>query len=85
PGMKTLGCGRYTVTALDVLATNVVIETSLPAAVPAEVALLYIRSNTGLFKGTLTGLITQNGTQIRHDFAGATDLVAGDTIDWICL
>ena len=73
--------GTYVVTALDVLATNVVIETGLPAAV--EFAQLHIKSATGLFKGTLTGLITKSGAQIRHDFAGATDLVAGDLIEWV--
>jgi hypothetical protein len=76
----TLDKGIYVVTALDVAVTSVVIKTSLAA--PTLMS-YNVFSATGLFKGTLSNLITISGSDIRHDFTGATDVVAGDLIHWV--
>lgn len=78
-GTQTEARGEYVVTAIDVLAANVVIETGL--ATPRFIK-LYTRKADGTFFETSTGVITISGSQIRHDFAGATDLEAGDTLSW---
>jgi hypothetical protein len=77
---QTLDAGTYTVTTLDVTAESVEIDT----AVSSPIILSYsVFSATGLFKGTLSNLITVSGSRILHDFTGATDVVAGDVIHWM--
>lgn len=78
-GTQTVVRGEYAVTALDVLATSVVIETGLTS--PRFVQ-LYTKKADGTFFETSTGVISVSGSQIRHDFTGATDLEAGDTLVW---
>lgn len=78
-GTQTEARGEYTVTAIDVLATSVVIETGL---VSPRFPKLYTRKADGTFFETSTGVISISGSQIRHDFTGATDLEAGDKISW---
>jgi hypothetical protein len=78
-GSQKVARGEYVVTALDVLAANVVIETGL--ASPRFIK-LYTRKADGTFFETSTGVVTISGSQIRHDFAGGTDLEAGDTLSW---
>lgn len=80
-GTQTPSRGEYVVTAIDVLAGSVVIETGLQTP---RFPHLYIRKADGTFAENLTGVVSISGSQIRHDFAGATDLEAGDIIEWSC-
>ena len=78
-GSQTVHRGEYTVTAIDVLATNIVIPTGLttPRYVEADV-----RDANGVFKGDITGQLTVVNGEIHHGFEGATDVVATDRIIW---
>lgn len=78
PGDATISRGEYVVTALDVLTASVVIPTGLvsPRFVQME------RYRGGELLEAVTGLKTVNGGDLRHDFAGATDLQAADVISW---
>lgn len=80
-GTQTPSRGEYVVTAIDVLAGSVVIETGLQTP---RFPHLYIRKADGTYAENLTGVVSISGSQIRHDFAGATDLEAGDIIEWSC-
>jgi hypothetical protein len=79
-GNELLHKGRYVVTAIDVLADNMMIETGLPSA--PEDFLVQVRSAAGVLKA-VTVEWTASGTKIRGNFAGATDPVAGDVVSWI--
>lgn len=81
-GNELLHRGEYTVTALDVLADNVMLETSLPNG--PSFFMVQCRTSAGLIKA-ITALFTVSGTKIRCDFAGATDPAAGDTITWFAV
>lgn len=76
----TFDKGIYAVTALDVSVASVVIKTALSS--PTIMSYQVFDAN-GVFKGTLTNQITISGSDLRHDFAGATDVVAGDQIHWV--
>lgn len=75
---QVLHRGSYVVTAIDVSATSIVIETGLTSPVHATIESY---TSTGA-KKTSTALKTISGTKILVDFTGATDHVAGDVIEW---
>jgi hypothetical protein len=77
-GTQTVGRGAYTVTALDVAAGSILIPTGL--ATPRFFQ-LDARSSTGLEKA-ITSLSVIDGGDIKVDFDGATNPVAGDVIYW---
>lgn len=77
-GEQTLHRGSYVVSAIDVLALSIVIETGLTTPRDATVETY---GSTGA-KKTSTALKTVSGTKILLDFTGATDHVAGDVIVW---
>ena len=79
PGDVTMARGEYTVTALDVAAASVEIPTGLasPRFVQTE------RYRAGELLEAVTGVRSVNAGQIRHDFAGATDLAENDVIVWL--
>lgn len=77
-GNQILHRGEYVVTALDVLAGNIMIETGLSGPRFMQVDTF---SATGLQK-LLTSLHTFNGSKIQIDTDGATNPVAGDKISW---
>ena len=78
PGDATIARGEYVVTALDVLTLSVVIPTGLvsPRFVQVE------RYRAGELLEAVTGVKTLSGGDLRHDFAGATDLAENDVIAW---
>lgn len=78
-GNQIIHRGSYTVEAIDVSADNIMIETGLATPRFFQVDAF---SSTGLQK-SLTTLWTLDGTKLRGNFAGATDPVAGDVINWI--
>jgi hypothetical protein len=75
---KKFQSGAYIVTALDVAAGSILIPTGLTAPTRRQIDCW---SATGLQK-SLTTLFTLVGKNIKGDFDGATDPVAGDEIDW---
>ena len=77
-GDATIAFGEYVVTALDVLAASVVIPTGLVSARFVQLE----RYRSGELLEAVTGLKTVSAGDIRHDFAGATDLAAGDVLSW---
>lgn len=79
-GNELLHKGKYVVTALDVLADNLMIETGLPSA-PEDI-MVQVRTAAGVLKA-VTVEWTVSGTKIRGNFAGATDPVEGDVVSWI--
>ena len=81
-GNQILHHGEYTVTALDIIADNVMVETGLPNSI--STFMVQVRTATGLIKA-VTALFTKVGTKIRMDFAGATDPIAGDVVTWVAV
>jgi len=77
-GTQTVARGKYTVTANDVTATSIVIETGL---VSPRFATIETYSSTGA-KKTSTGLLTISGSKLLVDFTGSTDHAATDVIVW---
>lgn len=71
--------GVYVVTAIDILADNLMIETGLPNSIDWFSA--EVRTTAGVPKAH-TMELTASGTKIRGNFAGATDPVEGDVITW---
>ncbi len=78
-GSQIFHQGEYVVTALDVLATNVLIPTGLTTPKNVRVE---IRDTLGVFREDITGAVTVVLGNILHDFAGVTDLIAGDRVIW---
>jgi len=78
-GTQTEAHGSYTVTAIDVTATNVEIETGL--ASPVDPIVRYYKS-TGEEHLSITDKLTISGSKIEIGQAGATHLAAGDVIRW---
>ncbi len=78
-GTQTLHHGSYVVTANDVSATNVEIETNLSS--PVGVNLKYWKS-TGEEHLSITDKHTISGSKIEIGQAGATHLAAGDIVEW---
>jgi hypothetical protein len=78
-GSQIVHRGEYVVTAIDVLAANVLIATGLTTPKVVEVDL---RDVNGVFREDITGQVTVSSGNILHGFEGATDLVAGDRIIW---
>lgn len=72
--------GTYTVTAIDVSADNIDIETGLESPRFPQVE---CRTSAGVPKAA-TYEVTMDGSHIRLNFAGATDPAAGDKIFWFC-
>jgi len=81
-GNEILHRGNYTVTAIDVLADNIMIETSLPGT-PTHV-FVEVRGSTGIPKYH-TAKVTVSGTKIRLNFDGATDPAADDVVTWMAI
>lgn len=79
-GTQTEARGEYTVTAADILADNVIIETGLTSPRFKQVE---VRTSVGVTKAH-TAEVTITGSKIRMNFAGATDMVAGDVVSWEC-
>lgn len=79
-GQQTLHRDVYTVTALDVLADNIMIPTGIPNT--PRFRQVEFLSAAGLQRNTVTALVTLVGKDLRIDFAGAVDLVAGDLVVW---
>jgi hypothetical protein len=77
-GNQTLHRGEHVVTALDVAAGNVMIDTGLSGPRFPQVDCF---SAAGLQKA-LTSLVIVVGSKIQLDFDGATNPVAGDKISW---
>lgn len=77
-GTQTEARGAYTVTASDVLADNIMIPTGLTSP---RFATVTTRTAAGVEKA-VTAEVTISGGNIRYNFAGATDPVAGDVITW---
>lgn len=77
-GNQTLHRGEHVVTALDVAAGNIMIDTGLAGPRFMQVDCF---TATGLQK-LLTSLTTFNGPRIQLDFDGVTNPVAGDKISW---
>lgn len=78
-GSQIVHRGEYIVTALDVLAAHVLFPTGLTTPKHVEVD---VRDTLGVFREDITGALTVSGGNVLHDFAGATDLVAGDRLIW---
>ena len=78
-GSQIFHQGEYIVTALDVLAANLVIPTGLTTPKNVRVE---IRDTVGVFREDITGAVTVVLGNILHDFAGAIDLVATDRVIW---
>jgi len=77
-GTQTEARGEYVVTAVDILADNIIIETGLTSPRFTQIE---IRTTAGVIKAaTVEKTIT--GSKIRLNLAGATDPVAGDVIEW---
>jgi len=77
-GTQTIARGLYTVTAKDITADHLIIETGL---VSPRFFHVETRTAAGLIKDA-TFLATIVDSKIAIDFAGATDPIAGDTIRW---
>lgn len=77
-GTQTEARGSHTVTASDVLADNIMIETGLTS--PRFITVT-TRTAAGVEKA-VTAEVTVSGSKIRYNFAGATDPVATDVITW---
>lgn len=77
-GTQTEHRGQYTVTDIDVLADQIVIETGLGTPRFPDVS---VRSSAGVPKAH-TAEISIVGTTIKLNFAGATDPAAGDVVTW---
>lgn len=76
--IQTPARGAYTLTAIDILADNVMIETGLTSPRFAKVV---CRTSAGLRK-EITALVTVSGTKIQVAFAGATDPISTDVLTW---
>lgn len=79
-GTQTEARGEYVVLDEDVVADNIDIATGLTSPRFEQVEVV---DSTGLTKAH-TALVTVSGGFIRINFAGATDLVAGDKVRWSC-
>lgn len=77
-GNQTLHRGEHVVTALDVAAGNIMIDTGLSGPRFKQVDVF---SAAGLQKA-LTSLVNFNGPKLQIDFDGATNPVAGDVVSW---
>lgn len=71
--------GTHIVTAEDVLAANIMISTG---ATTPRFRQVEVYSSTGL-KKAVTSLITVSGTRLRLAFAGGTNPIAGDEVNWL--
>jgi len=78
-GTQSIHRGEYTVTAMDVTAGSVLISTGLTS--PRFLQVDVFDSN-GVQKGALTTRWSINGTRILGDADGATNMVAGDRVEW---
>lgn len=72
--------GQYVVTAADILADGIVIETGLTSP---RFPITELRTTAGLIKAA-TYLLTISGSKLIFTFAGATDPIAGDVLRWAC-
>ncbi len=79
-GSQIVHRGEYVVTALDVVADQLVIETGVP--VTARFVEVEIRDATGLVKAHTALVTVINNNRISINFAGATDPAATDVITW---
>ncbi|HEV3027548.1 MAG TPA: hypothetical protein VG457_08250, partial [Planctomycetota bacterium] len=79
-GTQTEHHGSYVVTANDVTATNVEIDTNLTS--PVDVVVRYFQS-TGEEHLSITDRLTVSGAKIEIAQHGATHLAAGDIVRWI--
>lgn len=81
-GAKAFNIGRagaeYVVTALDVLAQNVMIPTPFQAPVSPRV---FVRTSADVPK-YITDKVKTNGTRLQIEKNGATNLAEGDKVDW---
>jgi hypothetical protein len=76
--LKHLDSGRYTVTALDVAATAIMIPTKLTTP---KILSIQVFDATGVLKAATTKW-TQSTTRIKGEFAGGTNPAATDIVCW---
>jgi hypothetical protein len=80
PGRKKIVAGSYVVTDQDVLADQVMI--ALPFAPTGK--LVNVRTTAGVIDAvTVEATIAATPNRLKINFAGATDPIAGDVIDYI--
>jgi uncharacterized protein involved in outer membrane biogenesis len=77
-GTQTVARGKYEVTALDILADNIVIDTALATPRFFQVD---VRDTNGVEKA-VTCKTSLSGSLLILDFDGATDPVATDEVFW---
>lgn len=79
-GSQIVHRGEYVVTAMDVAADQIVIETGVP--VTARFVEIEIRDATGLVKAHTALVTVINNNRISLNFAGLVDPAATDVITW---
>ena len=79
-GSQIVHRGEYAVTAMDVVADQIVIETGVP--VTARFVEIEIRDATGLVKAHTALITVISNNRISINFAGLVDPAATDLITW---